>query len=204
MEKTMVKRVLGLLVVLSLGFLVQGSFAAEKIGLELVKNGGFEEWGEDTGGGKWVAKNFSVCDVTHKELILKRAGEGEIDTERHSGKYSQYIFAESWSQGIYQEIHSIENGKTYRATLWVKVMKGDFRFRAGLKQGAIQLADRRIKKGGNQGEWRKYVLEITIPESSEKCGPLSIFLLSLRYGSSYVDDLSVREVIEEDASSIEI
>jgi hypothetical protein len=171
-------------------------------GANLVKNGDFEEWPEKPGGdAAWGAAGYDVRVGGRGEPPRVgqafRTGEGELDTEKHGGKYAQYVLTTTWGNGLVKGGIRVTGGKSYRVGVWVKLMTGRrfmLRVLGGKKPWGKLATD---VYGNANGEWTRHFVDLAIPEG---CDSIAV-LLFIEVGSGYIDDLEVTELAEAVAAN---
>ncbi|NVK51797.1 MAG: T9SS type A sorting domain-containing protein [Flavobacteriaceae bacterium] len=151
-------------------------------GQEMLVNGGFENWDNDTTPTSW----------TKVENITKEA------SEKHSGSFSAKHVG--GTKDIGQTITGIVPGDSYTITIWYKVIGGDgtdARIWSYWKTSSdSNISDNAAELRGpsnayfdnNGGAWSKYETTITAPATASK-----LYFELRTYGSAtvYWDDLSV-------------
>ena len=165
--------------------------AARGAGPNLAANGGFEQWPEPpTDAPGWGATSYDVR-VAGRENVPQsgrayRTGEGEADTERHSGKYAQYIQTTTWGRGVVSRGIQVEAGQSYRVALWIKLLSGTFRLGVCFSHSPWTYLDGWTGVEAT-GRWVQVVKEVAIPEG---CQGIAVIMFP-QTGSAYLDDLEV-------------
>lgn len=106
--KALVTRGIALCLVLLLGA-VSPVFASEPMSENLLKNGSFEEVGED---GKPVSFGFGVYEGDAKVTV--------DSTVARTGQNSVQITGDGKSRGLFGTSVAVEGGKAYRASVWYR------------------------------------------------------------------------------------
>jgi hypothetical protein len=159
-------------------------------GPNLAANPGFEDWPEPpAGAAAWGASSYTVGVAGRDGGGAGRAyrsGEGELDTERHAGKYAQYLQTTTWGRGAIARGLPVTAGHRYRASVWVKVLSGKFQLGVCFAHAPwTYLGDWEYALPRN--EWARVVKEVTIPEGCQSIATV----MFLQTGSAYLDDLEI-------------
>ena len=157
----------------------------------LAKNPGFEEWKKKPqSGNNWSAKDFNVNikgrGKNSRSGCSYRSGEGELDTERHSGKYAQYLQTTTWGRGLNSRGIRVQAGHKYRISVWSKLLSGKFQFGVCFAHKPWTYIGNWIY-GTPDGKWTKYSKEIMIPKN---CSSVSAIMF-IQKGIGYFDDFEV-------------
>lgn len=157
-------------------------------------NPGFEEWPQrpEEGVAAWGATGYMV-GVEGREGTLEgeayRTGEGESDTERHSGRYAQYIKTYTYGRGAISQGVKVIPGYRYRVSVWAKTLEGKFQLGVCFSHAPwTYLGD--WVDGEPDGEWIQYSKEVVIPEDCQAISAVMFF----QHGSGYLDDFELLEL----------
>ncbi|WP_341220406.1 T9SS type A sorting domain-containing protein [Polaribacter atrinae] len=154
-------------------------------GQEMLLNGGFENWDDDTSPTSW----------TKAESITKSA-------EAYSGSFSAFRDGGSGTKDLGQTITGVTSGESYTISFWYKVTAGDdsdARIWSTWKNGSSTVyhtdeASTDVLRGpengyldNNGGVWTKHEVTVTAPEGVDA---FYFEVRSYSNSSTYFDDLS--------------
>ncbi|WP_282071195.1 T9SS type A sorting domain-containing protein [Polaribacter atrinae] len=154
-------------------------------GQEMLLNGGFENWDDETSPTSW----------TKAESITKSA-------EAYSGSFSAFRDGGSGTKDLGQTITGVTSGESYTISFWYKVTAGDdsdARIWSTWKNGSSTVyhtdeASTDVLRGpengyldNNGGVWTKHEVTVTAPEGVDA---FYFEVRSYSNSSTYFDDLS--------------
>jgi hypothetical protein len=156
----------------------------------LANNPGFEEWPPRPEGGEvWAATSYSIGVPGRDGGPAGRAfrtGEGELDTQRRSGQYAQYLQTTTWGQGAIARGVPVTVGHRYRVSVWVKVLKGKFQLGVCFAHAPwTYLGD--WAYSDPRTEWVQITKEVVIPAGCHNIATV----MFLQSGVAYLDDLEI-------------
>jgi len=167
-----------------------GPTAADEV--NLMPNGGFEQWEERPAAGQpWGAHKYQVGVAgrgdTPRPGTAYRTGQGELDTERHSGRYAQFVSTTTWGNGLVSPSMPVTAGHKYRVSVWLKMVSGEnFKMGVCFAHAPWTYLGEWVY-GKPNGRWTQYTKEIEVPASCTRI----VAVLFLEPGSGYFDDLEV-------------
>lgn len=155
----------------------------------LAINPGFEQWPEKPEEGNvWAAEGYSIGVEGRDgspDGVAYRTGEGEMDTERRSGDYAQYMQTHTWGRGAMSRGVRVIAGHRYRVSVWAKILTGGLRMNVCFSHAPwTYLGD--WVEGGADGDWRQFTKYVDIPDD---CQGISVAMF-IR-GAGYLDDLEI-------------
>ena len=157
----------------------------------LAANPGFEQWPDKPADNPaWGATHYQVGvegrDDVPQAGCAHRTGEGELDTELHSGKYAQYIQTTTWGRGAISRGIPVTPGHRYRTSVWVKLLSGKFQLGVCFSHAPWTYLGG-WAYGEPNAEWTQISKEILIPPA---CRGVAVVMF-LQSGTAYLDDLEV-------------
>ncbi len=174
---------------------------AENSPKNLASNPGFEEWpAKPEKENVWAATGYSV-DVKGRDGTADgrayRTGDGELDSERHSGRYAQYMQTTTWGRGAVAGGIPVTAGHRYHVSVWTKLLSGKFQVGVCNSQSSKRLGE--WIYGEPNAQWTRYEKEVVVPNECKRISTL----LYLQSGNGYLDDFEVVDLGEAATASAE-
>jgi len=117
----------------------------------------------------------------------------KTQNEVYKGEYSLKIGEGEDGGGVYQTNIEVRPGKTYKYSFWYKVNEDSLYTILGIKSANVDFEGVSTKLTNTNGEWMYYEREFTVPKNF-----MTPFIsrFSTRYGESYIDNVSIKEIEE--------